>query len=531
MKSSAAKPVESGGFFSKLFGRGTTQQKRVQRVLKRELGAAKIDLYKIKNDTIQPPIAKLIYEVYRLSFPLRQHFPLDGSKKRFLPSFEEGFNLCFHSENALAIHEKLGPEYIRKIAEKYGIKKTTPFVEKLLGEYMDLWDRESISNINSTYNNLLGFARFVHFDFFPLLREFDLKLEEANFMKKPSFSSSEGSLLKEDIIKLRRALFRFDVDDTFDRGMEAVEKLVGAEPIIKGSLAKLKNILKSLQENDYLSLIIRAINRSLLPVPVEKQTMLDVFQSYSQRRRMEVGKTLKSLEKSIRDEAVGSIVSKIFKGSVAGRIKNYQETHNEAFQRYGLPLYKWVDPLNYVKAFITDKYKPSISGVVNELIVSGIFINKRVLNDLSDGYYALGGSLELITAFDDDLDVEGDRGRMMQRLLENVGDEPGAKRALSSNIEEINKRAKQIIVGQIVNLKEMALGLKAIVEDYKKKSPAIIANLRKMRVGNNRQFIEEIVEAYKVIYWVLKLLSNYLSLKVSIHGAEENDISNEQTKQ
>ncbi len=530
MKSSAAKPVESGGFFSRLFGRGTTQQKRVLRVLKRELGTAKIDLYKIKNDTIQPPFAKLIYEVYKLSFPLRQHFPLDGSKKRFLPSFEEGFILCFHKESALAIHEKLRPEYIRKIAEKYGIKKTAPFVEKLLGEYMDLWDRESISNINSTYNNLLGFARFVHFDIFPLLREFDLKLEEANFLKKPSFSSTEGSLLKEDIIKLRRALFRFDVDDTFDRGMEAVEKHVGAESISKGSLAKLKNIMKSLQENDYLALIIRSINRSLSPVPVEKRTMLDVFQGYSQRRRTEVGKTLKSLEKSIRDEAVGSIVSKIFEGSVAGRIKNYQETHNETFQRHGLPLYKWVDSLNYMKAFITDKYKPSISGVVNELIVSGIFINKGALNDLSDSYYALGESLDLITAFEDDLDVEEDRGRLLQRLLERVGKEPSAKRALVSNIEEINKGAKQIIVGGIVNLKQMALSLKAILADYKEKSPAIIANLKKIRVGNNRRFIEEIVGAYKDIYWVLKLLSNYLSLTISPGEAEQKDISNEQTK-
>jgi hypothetical protein len=530
MKSSEAKPVERGGFFSKLFGRGTTQQKRVMRLLKRELGAAKIDLYKIKNDTILPPVAKLIYEVYKLSFPLRQHFLLDGLKKRFLPSFEEGFILCFHSESALAVHEKLGPEYIKKIAEKYGIKKTAPFVEKLLGEYMDLWDRESISNINSTYNNLLGLARFVHFDFFPLLREFDLKLEEADFLKKPSFSSSEGSLLKEDIIKLRRALFRFDVDDTFDRGMEAVEKLVGAETISKGSLAKLKNILKSLQENDYLSLIIRSINRSLSPVPVEKRTCLDIFQVYSQKRRTEVAKTLKSLEKSIRDEAVGSIVSKIFEGSVAGRIKNYQEIHNETFRRYGLPLYRWVDPLNYMKAFITDKYKPSISGVVNGLIVSGIFINKSALNDLSDSYYALGESLDIITAFEEDIDVDGDRGRLMQRLLENVGNEPGAKRALVRNIEEINKRAKQIIVGQIVNLKEMALGLKAIVEDYKKKSPAIIANLKKIRVRNNRQFIEEIIGAYKNIFWILKLLSNYLPLKVSIGEAEQNDVSNEQTK-
>jgi hypothetical protein len=77
MKSSAKKK-EEGSFFSRLFGGRTTRQKRVIRSLRRELGAAKIDLYRIKTDTISPPIAKLIHEVYRLSYPLRTYLPLDG---------------------------------------------------------------------------------------------------------------------------------------------------------------------------------------------------------------------------------------------------------------------------------------------------------------------------------------------------------------------------------------------------------------------------------------------------------------------
>jgi hypothetical protein len=526
---SSAKKSKEGGFFSKLFGGGTTQQKRIIRGLKRELGAAKIDLYKIKNDTISPPIAKLLYDVYRLSYQLRQNLPLDGSKKRFLPSFEDGFFLSFHSEDALALHEKLSPDHINKLAVKYGMGRTAPYVEKLLSEYMNYWNREAISRINSMYLNLLGFARFVHFDFFPILREFDLKLEEADFLKKPAFCSAEGSLLQEDLIKLHRALFRFDVDDTLDLAIEAVGKLAGTEPISKGGFSKLKNILTRLQVNNYIALIIRAIKKDPTPIPVEKRQRIDVFQTYSQRRRAEVTKVLKSLESKFRKEAVGSIISKIFDGSVEGRIKNYQETHNETYRRLELPVYRWVEPLNYMKAFLTDKYKSSIGTVVNELIVSGIFINKSTLEDMSDSYYALGGSLEAIAAFDEDLDTEGDRGRVIQRLLESVGKEQSAKKALVSNIEETNKNAKQIISSRIVNLREMALMLRNILDDYKKKSPSIITNLRKIRASSNRQFIEEIVLAYKDIYWFLKLLSNYLSLKDSRDDGEPSDSAIEQT--
>jgi len=528
MKSSAKKK-EEGSFFSRLFGGRTTRQKRVIRSLRRELGAAKIDLYRIKTDTISPPIAKLIHDVYRLSYPLRTYLPLDGSKRRFFPSFEDGFILSLHSEEALSLHEKLNPDYIKELTEKYGIRKTAPFVEKLLREYIDQWNRDQVSRINTAYMNLLGFARLVHFDFFPLLREFDLKLEEADFLKKPSFSSAEGSLLREDLTKLHRALFRFDVDETLDFGMEVVGKIAGSEPISKGSYSKLKNIITSLQTNNYSALIIRAIKKSLSPIPVEKRQRIDIVQGYLQRRRTEVTKALRSLSEKLRDKAVSSIVAKLFKGSVPSGVKNYREKQNETYRRFGLPLYQWVVPLNYMRAFITEKYTPSISGMVNELIVSGIFINKGILKELSDSYYSLGGSLEEITAFDDDLDVDGDHGRVMQRLLESVGTEQSAKRAFISNIEEINKTAKQIIDSRIVRLKEMALALRSILDDYTNKPPSSIANLRKIRAGNNKQFIEEIVSAYKDIYWFLKLLSHYLSLKVSQDEVEQGEISIEQT--
>jgi hypothetical protein len=110
----------------------------------------------------------------------------------------------------------------------------------------------------------------------------------------------------------------------------------------------------------------------------------------------------------------------------------------------------------------------------------------------------------------------------MQRLTESVAKERSAKRALADNIEEINKQAKQIIDGQIMQLKEMELSLKKILDDYHMKTPAVIANLKKIRAGSNRQFIEEIVQAYKDIFWLLKLLSNYTSLRVTEGREQQN---------
>ncbi|UCB44948.1 MAG: hypothetical protein JSV25_12120 [Spirochaetota bacterium] len=521
MKASKKKKIEGKGLFSRLFGKEGAQEKRCLRILKKELSAQRIDIYKIKHDTISPPIAKLIYEIYRLSYPLKKYLQLDDSQKRFMPSFNEKFIVSFHTDKALELQEKLSQDYIKTLAVKHGMKKATSLIEKMSDDYFEQFDREKIVKINSIYTNLVGFARFVHFDFYPFLREFDTRLEEANFIKKPSFSSAEGSLLKDDLIKVHRALFRFDVDENLDLGMDIVNKIHGVETISKSGFSKLKNLILRVQTNDYISLIIRAINKSLSPVATERRTQIDIYQGYSQKRKAEVTKLLSTIKGKYREEEVGSIVEKLFTGEITSTIKNYQEVNNESFRSLNLPLYKWVEPLNFLRVFIKEKHKPSIENVINELIVGGIFINKSTLNDLSNTYYALRSSLDVIEAFNSDLDIGENRGRRIKRLLDNIEKEKGAREMLGSIINETNKRAKLIIDEQIVSFREMAYCLRNILEDYKKKTPVIIANLKKIRAGSNRQFVEELLQSYKDIYLFLKLLSHYVSINVSREEVKE----------
>jgi hypothetical protein len=519
MKKSKKKPVVSEGLFSRLFGKEGGSKKRILRVLKRELNAQKIDLYKLKHDTISPPVAKLIYEIYRLSYPLKRYFPLDKTKKRLLPSFNDKFVAAFHTDEALTLQEKLSQDYINKLIADHGIKKSTVMIEKFLEEYLERFNREKIAQINSIYTNFLGFARFVHFDFYPCLREFDTGLEEANFIKKPSFSSAEGILLRDDLIKMHRALFRFDADDKLDFGMDIVNKIYGSETISKSGFSKLKGLIERLQAHNYLALIIRAIDKNVSPVPVERRPHTDIFQSYSQKMKAEAAKIMSSLKGKFREESVRSVEDRLFEGSVTARIKNYCEENNETFRNLKLPLYKWAKPLNYLKIFLEEKYKASINKVVNELIVGGIFINKSTLNDLSNSYYALRDSADAIKEFDDDLDIEGDRGGTIKRLLDSI--EKGSRGILGKIIHETNERAKLIIDERIVDLREMAYCLRNILEDYKKKKPSITTNLKKIRARSNREFIEELLHAYKDIYLLLKLLANYVSIKVSKDEVKE----------
>ncbi|KKK49191.1 hypothetical protein LCGC14_3137550, partial [marine sediment metagenome] len=159
--------------------------------------------------------------------------------------------------------------------------------------------------------------------------------------------------------------------------------------------------------------------------------------------------------------------------------------------------------------------------VVNELIISGIFINKGVLNDLSNSYYALNSHLHNITAFENSLDSEGTTGKVITRLLQSIKREKSAKKILDKTIKNINLKAKIIIDEQVLNIKKMAQCLKNVLEDYKLKTPKIVSNIKKIRAGSNKQFIEELVKTYKDIFLLLKLMNNYVSINITMAEIEK----------
>jgi len=507
--------LEEIGFFKRLFSGKYRAQRKLIRTLKKELSHSKIDLYKIKHDVVQPGIARILYDIYRLTYPFRHIFTFDVTTKRFLPSFDESFVTYFHSEAEAEIYKKLTEENIKRIAAQHGVKKTTTYIEKLLNDYLDYYDTERSREINAIYTNLLGFAQFTKFDFYPILREFDPQLEEGNLTKKPSFASAEGAFLRNDFYKLHKAIYTFDVDEKMDKGIEILSKIRNVDLISKSNLNRLKSLIAGLQKHNYFSLLVRAIDRSATLIPIEKPFTINILQTFSQKRKGEIQSILNLIKTRLKEESVSSISDELFTENPNQRVKNYNETKNDQFKNLGLPIFDYVTPLNYVKAFVTDKYRDNIDRVVNELIVSGIFIDKEILNDLSNSYYALNSHLHNITQFDNDLDSDGNAAKTIKRFLYSIKKDQSSRKILEKTISGINTKAKLLIDEEVLNLKQCALCLKNILEDYKKKNPAIVSNIRKIRMNFNKQFIEELLGAYKDMYLFLKLISNYISLKVS----------------
>jgi len=504
------------GFFARLFGfgRGGTS-KRTYRQLKKELAASRLDVYRLKQDTISVPFARSLYEIYKLTGPLRQLVHLERKDNKLPYAYIEAFVHYYQSRGAEEISEKLTDEYINKYAVHNGAKNTVIYIDNLLNEYFNLFDQSIVNKLNVYYTNFLFFIRFANFDFFPILREFYERLEEENFLDKPNFQAVDGSLLKDELLKLHYALHRFTVGEGVDQGIEIVSMLKNVEPMSRNSVHRLKRLIKEFQDYQYVSLVIRAIDRNANPIPIRKPTTLEIYNTFAAKKKQEVRNIIHGIKERYRHEAASSIVSQLFGDGAAARLKNYNETKNDQLADLGLPVFEFATPLNYTKAFATDCYNAFIRNIVNELIIAGSFINKTILNNLSNNYYALNNLIKKVDEFDDDLDIDGTSGATLNRFLKSIAKDKSSRGILEKTITKVNKKARLLITEEVVHVKEMAFIIKKILDEYKSNTPSIVFNIKKIRNNKNKEFIQDMVNCYKYIYLFLKLMGNYVSLKVT----------------
>ena len=505
-----------GGFFSRLFGFGREgPSKQTYRQLKKELATCNLDVYKLKQDTISVPFARSLYEIYKLTGPLRQLFHLDKKENKLPYAYMEAFVQYYQSETAGGISEKLTDEYINKYAVHNGVKNTVTYIDNLRNEYFNLFDQSMVNKINVYYTNFLYFIRFANFDFFPIIREFDEVLEEENFLDKPNFQPVDGTLLKDELFKLHHALYRFAVGEGIDQGIEVISQLKNVEPMSGNSVHRLKHLIKEFQENQYVSLVIRAIDMNPATIPIRKPVTVEIYNTYAAKKMQDVRNIIHTVKERYRNEAASSIVTQLFGDGAAGRLKNYNESKNDQLADLGLPVFEYATPLNYTKAFSTDRYNAFIRNILNELIIAGSFINKTILNNLSNGYYALNNLIKKIDEFDDDLDIDSSSGSTLHRLIRSVSKDKSSRNILEKTINKVNKKARLLITEEVVHVKEMAFIIKKILDEYKSSTPTIVHNIKKIRSNKNRDFIQDLVNCYKYIYLFLKLMGSYISLKVT----------------
>jgi hypothetical protein len=202
---------------------------------------------------------------------------------------------------------------------------------------------------------------------------------------------------------------------------------------------------------------------------------------------------------------------KLYGTTSISRTQFYTERENLTFQKKMLAGYKFVDAVNYLKAFFLDYYKSKIRVLVDLLLIQGKWSTKLASQQFSEAYHQLLALSDQLTGFDTELADDGPMGSKVKRLLLQSTRDRSALGSLKNVLIEINDKAKKIINSSAQNLIVLGKNIKMLLEESKAEGQEIIINWKEVESWADPPVVEQMTEVYTQIYYMVQLLQ--LSMK------------------
>ena len=511
------KPQESGSvtFIDKIieFITGFSTDERIKlrklKEINRHLKHLKYKFYNFKNDFILPQFAQYLYEIYRNAQNFEKHF----DTKTHSQSIKLVLFDLFSTQRQKTIREELEDLKISELIKSSNDKmKAIETIKKNMNEYIKSFSPEIVSNINSTYNRLSDISNLITFDWQSLLHKFDSEIKETNFNYKPEFESIEGKYILDDLVVLNDDIETMDLDRDWKNVYEYIKFVSEDEGLIK-LFNKLIQQFRILKKDSYLSLIIKLIYKDPFYKQKKFPSNLKIVQDYIYNFQMQVKKTVDKAIEDIKKEKLNRLLLEIFHKTTIVRLKHYNERKNELLSKKGVSGFRYIDPLNYIKAFLLDICKGEIKPRIDYILVRGTWSTNELSSEFSSLLIHFNKLTDTVMEFDNSCSEEEYYGKSIRQMAFAVSHDPNAKNNLVKLIYKIDSDVEKIIYDCIKVFNVTANRIKILIDDYNSKIPKIIVDFHKIHWDFPQKFTVEFTEIYKRLANFVSLLKYYVKDK------------------
>ena len=210
---------------------------------------------------------------------------------------------------------------------------------------------------------------------------------------------------------------------------------------------------------------------------------------------------------------MNDLVSQIFNTSIISRMKNYSSKMSDFLTNKGVPsTLDYIDPLNYIYAFLVDICQSEIKDRIDVLVIKGEWKTSETSREFVAVLDEINKMIRKVMDFDIRCGEEGVYGKDLRRHSVVVKDS-ATKASIRRTVDEINGEALELINETIVLCVEIGKALKALIEDYNLSVPILIVNFKKIKWTFNDDFNTDMVMIYKKVANMVNVLKRYLKKK------------------
>lgn len=513
LKSNNDQDIEEG-FLIKLinFFTGSTTQERIKkRKLKeiaKSLNQIKYKFYNPKKDLVLPAFGNYFYEIFRIC----QNFSKFFDVKNHSTTIKIILFDALLTKKQKNFKEKLKKEYIEDLLKSNNdYTKVIEEIKTILSEFVKSFDAEVVRAINTTYNQIVDLSNIITFDWYALLHKMDASISETNFNYKPVFETIEGKYILEDLIAINDNIFSLNFNNDWNYVYNYVSIAYEDNSFIN-LLKKLLNFLKIIKNNNYLTKMIQLISKDPFFQPKDFHSKEKIVQDYINNFQIEIQKIVQEVIKIYNKEKLNKLLLEIFKTTVIIRLKNYTQKVNESLTSKGVnSIFKYIDIMNYLKAFLLDICKGDIKARIDQLIIKGNWETNTHSSEYSSLLEKFTKLSDKIIDFDNKCGEDEIFGRELKRLMLAVKHDSKAKLLITKLIDKIDSNAHQLLLEGINILNSSANLIKALIEDFSLKNPKMIINFHRIKWDfPNSNIKQDLLDIYKKLITMHTLLKSYI---------------------
>jgi len=499
------------GFFNKLISillKGSDpdkEKKRLLREIAKTLKKHRLKFYNPKSEEALPGMAKFFYEIYKIISPA-QVLLEDAESSGVIRSIIID---AFMTEEQREIMELFDEDAIRKRATQVDPKiLASELKDKLVGFYAG-FTSDRVNSINSLYNLLLVFLNLASFDYYFDLKKFDSGLPERDFVYNPKFDPIKAEYILEDI-KDFLAVLPDTIDSNWDELFNVLKSYKGTEIIDRTQWKKILKGLDLVRKERIFVLMIQHIDENPQYNYSPIITTDRIVDDYLNKIRTHTEIVLQKILKERKSKKVDSLLMEIFGTTAISRMKNYTVKANLMFSKKMLGGFIYVDPANYLKAFLLDFFKRDIKTLMDLLLIRGKWATVISSQNLSDAFHSVMDVSSKLVVFDDELSDEGNQGIAFKNLTSKSDRDKNSITILRTQLKETNEIALKLITEAAQNLILIGRSLKSILEDKDKTDHEMIINWKEIENSSDFELNEEIGKVYKKIYHFVQLMQFFV---------------------
>ena len=505
-------------------------QKALRSIIQ-ELKQCKYPIYRNDN-TVLAGLPIIIYEIYRISLTFK-HILLDticSNDRRLSAFFLDKLVESSFSDNQKILKENLSfsrrMENISDLMREdfdQKIKDQTNEFDELLFSLTDPVFRA----VDVKINKLFAFFDFCNFQFNTFFAYFDpgfnTVVNTDSVREHYNFENIDGMTVIQEILDLDYLIRNISIDEQLVDGILFLNSVLPQDKQLDEVYIKknLKNFFSKLENSlgkDTLKNIAKLIKKD--PKFEDKTKAPRVFseiEEYKARFTTNFSADTKKILKLRQDVQMSSLISGLFGDIEILKLDVYNEDLNSKIQALtGLSL-DWIKPLEILKTYTKNFFQPSIEPFLRELLVEGLFEDKKMKSDFAANYYYCSAvadkidELEKVMYGKNESSIELIRGYLTR--IEAGGD---FERPLSKIIDEINLRAKKFLEDSGKHYLDLLKFCKLIIKDTYRPVPENVHNITTMiNSTKNKERFAVFANGMENFEKMIELLKRYVVIDIS----------------